>query len=169
MAVVAVGILRRRGTKRAHSHSIPCTITDASNLPLWPLKLRNGSRFWSAETSGVELVPHEVGISWYRDLSAHTGIAPRHTEFVLLPNCHQSVPIWVYTGLEPAYLQLGEQVTVGCLASEFNSNLFYTHPLAKIIGFRRSKSCPSHSVRERVCENFIPLGNNRAEERRQFV
>jgi len=62
-----------------------------------------------------------------------------------------------------------EQVTVGRLASDFNSNLFYTHPLAKTIGFRRSKTCPGHLVRERGCEIVVPLGNNRAEERGQFV
>lgn len=74
---------------------------DASNLPLWPLQLKYGSHLWSTETSGV---PSEVGISWCRDVSVHTGIGPCQTQFMLLPNCHQSVPIWIYTGLGPGYL-----------------------------------------------------------------
>lgn len=68
---------------------------NASNVLLRPLHLRNGSHFWSAETTRVELVPPEVGISCYRDISVHTGIEPHQTQFIPLPNRHQSVPIQI--------------------------------------------------------------------------
>lgn len=49
-----------------------------------------------------------MGISGWRDLSVHTGIDLQQTQFMELPHCYQSVPIWIYSGLGPVFLQLGE-------------------------------------------------------------
>lgn len=122
---------------------------DASNLPLRPLQLRNGSHFQSAETSGVELMPPEVGISWYRDPSVHSGIGPYQTQFVLTQPPPVSASLELYrvgTWLSLAW----SRWHLGVWNLDLILISFYTRPLAKTIGFRRSQSCPGHLVRERL-------------------